>query len=144
MYLYEPDNPLALSTDSGALVFVHNKTDNPAFYDGLGVASGTKAGVLVDREFSYHLEHPYSDCIKDIDENYPSTLVKTMIKNGITYTQNKCFLACFQEYVFENCGCYDAFAHEQTGVPDIDANSTDVVFCANLTQNECDSIVRVF
>ena len=142
MYLYEPTNPLSLSTDNGAVVIVHNKTDHPAFYDAIGLSSGTKAGVLIERVFSYHLEYPYSDCVKDIDESYPSALIKTMLQKGYAYTQKNCFLACYQEFSFKKCGCYDVFAYQQTGVPASDANYTDILFCTNFTQMFCDSQVK--
>lgn len=139
LFLYEPLNPLSLSTENGAHVLVHNKSDFPPIFDGISVASGTKTNIQVERVFSYNLEKPYSACIKDIDENYPSDFVKTMLQSGYKYTQQNCFLACYQEFSFEKCGCYDMYSQVLTGVPPL--NDTNDVFCTNFSQVVCDSQV---
>lgn len=140
LFLYKTNNPLSLSTESGAHVLVHNKSDKPAFFKGLGVGSGLKGSIEVERSFTYHLEKPYSDCVKDIDGNYPSELVKTMLQSGYKYTQQNCFLACYQDFSFKKCACYDMYSQVLSGVPLI--NATGAVFCTNMSQIFCDVQVK--
>lgn len=139
LFLHEPTNPFSLSTENGAHVLVHNKSDFPAFFDGISVASGTKTNIQIERVFTYHLEKPYSACVKNIDENYPSKLVKTMLQRGYKYTQQNCFLACYQDRSLEKCGCHDMYSQILTGVPPL--NDTGSVFCTNYSQVVCDSQV---
>lgn len=135
---------MSLSTENGLHVLVHNKSDYPGFYNGVSIAAGTKAGVEIERVFTYHMPKPYSDCTEDIDETYQSDLVQTMLQTGYKYTQQNCFLACYQSIAFERCGCYDMYAKTITGVPAI--NVSQIVFCTNYTQVMCDSqvIIRTF
>jgi hypothetical protein len=116
----------------GALVIVHNKTDQPLFYKGISLSSGTQANIQITREFSEHLESPYSDCTKDISTDYPSEYVQALLKTNYTYHQSTCFNMCFQKYLIQECDCYDLsgsyFNYYTNNSP-----------CLNFSQILCDS-----
>lgn len=122
-------------------MLVHNKTTMPLFFTGISVPTGSQTNLQVDRVFSSYLPRPYSDCVEDIDENYPSKLVNIMLKQGFTYSQQNCFLACYQRFVFQTCKCYNSAAKVITGYPEDDSSN---VFCTNFTLLKCDTKVFKF
>ena len=73
---------------------------------GIQVPVGTQSNVIVSREFSYRLEQPYSECQRNIEKS-PSLYVQTVLNTGYEYRQSDCFNVCFQQYLMDNCGCYD-------------------------------------
>lgn len=123
----------------GARILVHNRTTYPQFFNGIMIPSGSQAYVQVDRVFSSHMEQPYSDCVRNIDENYPSKFVKILLKTGYAYTQQLCFMACYQNVVIKQCGCYELYSQTVTSYPYI--NETDVQSCRNSSQIRCHELV---
>lgn len=111
----------------------------PTLFNGISLPSGRQTSLEVQRKFSNMMEKPYSDCVENIDENYPSDLVKTLLKKGYAYTQQNCFLACYQSYVKKSCGCYDVIAYFISGTPDL--NFSSIEFCTNANVVVCDSDV---
>lgn len=132
----EPENPMSLSTETGARVIVFNRTHQPVFYEGVLAASGAKTSVEIDRVFSYYLEQPFSDCTRDITLDYPSELVKGILHTGYAYTREICFLACYQRYAIEKCGCFNLYIQMLTGTPSL--NETLYETCLNYTHLICD------
>lgn len=120
---------------TGARIVVHNKSTLPMFYEGVTVAAGSQTNLQVDRVFSSYLAKPYSDCENNIDENYPSNLVRALLKKGFAYNQETCFLACSQLYAIELCKCYNPYIQSITGTPD--ENDTENRYCQNLKDISC-------
>lgn len=133
LFLYEPVDVFSLSTTMGALVIVHNKTEQPQFFNGISISSGTQANIQITREFSEHLESPYSGCTKDITVNYPSKFVQALVKTNFTYHQSDCFILCYQTYLIKQCGCYDL------ANPYLNENQS-ILPCLNFSEVLCDSI----
>jgi hypothetical protein len=116
----------------GALVIVHNKTDQPLFYKGISLSSGTQANIQITREFSEHLESPYSACTKDITSDYPSRYVQALLKRNFTYHQSDCFMLCFNVYLIKKCDCYSPSFPTLNDEP-------NTLLCLNATQLTCTS-----
>lgn len=135
----EPSSLFSLASSSGITVRVTNQSSYPKFNEGVLVPNGFQSNIEIRRVFSSHLEAPYSSCTKNIDENFPSPYVPALIKNGYCYTQQTCFLMCFQKYLIGVCGCYD---HITLIPPSMYLNTTGIRPCANFTDTLCDGNVR--
>lgn len=132
---------MSLSSATGVNVIVHNQTTSPGMSDGIFVSSGTQTNIQVERIFSSHLEAPYSECTKRISADYPSNLVKIMLSLGLTYTQQSCFMVCFQRYLMKKCGCYEF----SSPVPVyMFMNITNSRPCLNLSDVRCDALVKQY
>jgi hypothetical protein len=154
--LGDPSELNSLSISNGIHIQVHNKTQKPLFFKGLNAPIGSETHVVVGREFTYRLEKPYSECIKDIDSSYDSLFVKTLLNTSYAYQQVDCFNICFQRYLIEQCNCYDLTYPIWSGnyqpcltyaqlVCDRDATSSFFVkdvkaLCSKECPLECDSI----
>lgn len=106
------------------------------FFNGFTIATGSQTNLQVDRTFSTYLEKPYSSCKQTIDTTYPSQLVQALLKKGYSYTQKTCFLACYQQYTIDLCGCYNSYIQLITGIPDLVVDKNER-FCRNLTEIYC-------
>lgn len=126
---------LAIST--GIRLLVHNQTQPPIFYDGVLAQVGTQTSFTMKRVFSSRLQQPYSECNSNIDENHSSEIVKSITSTGYRYTQQDCFVACYQYYLVEKCGCFDYASL----LPTSTFTSKNIGPCNNLTQLFCDAEV---
>lgn len=139
LYLYEPYDVMSLATGSGAHVLVHNQTNLPLFTSGIQLSTGTQTNIEIQRLFSSHLEKPYSNCVNDINEDYPSKLVHALLSTGYSYSQQNCFLSCYQRYLIDKCDCYD------TSIPvpiSLISDRTNIRACLTFNDTLCDSAVR--
>lgn len=134
LFIYEPVNQSTLSISNGVHLIVHNQTKAPSFYEGLSISPGTQTNVEVQRVFSSHLDKPYSDCHKDINSDYPSKIVRSMLSTGYAYNQRDCFFACFQQFLVKNCSCYD---FSSTIPVDSFIDTTQFKPCLNQTGIKC-------
>ena len=97
---------------SGLRVIVHNQSVIPfPEEDGIDVSTGQQTNIAVSRTFIERLPPPYNDCIEELDE---TTSARNKILAALkeeykleTYTQKFCMKVCYQEYIIEECGCYD-------------------------------------
>lgn len=122
---------------------MHNKSTQPLFFTGTSVPTGSQTNLQVGRIFSSYLPSPYSDCLRVIDETHPSPLVRALLSKGYMYTQQNCFLACYQNYTFQKCNCYDVFTKIITNAPMDNTDGSEYSYCLNITQVQCDFNVSV-
>lgn len=130
-----------LSCSNGIRMVVHNQSKTPSFYEGSLISAGAQTQVDVQREFSYHLEKPYSDCTKDITTDYPSDIVKSILNAGFPYNQKDCFNACFQKYLINKCGCYDFML--PASITKLMMNGSDLRPCQSFVDIMCDTDVII-
>jgi len=81
---------------------------------GITVPTGMQTDINVSTSFVYHLNQPYSNCLSDpVDYTQNSVLQRLKnnftLSNGITqvYKQSYCLKVCLQQYIINQCGCYD-------------------------------------
>lgn len=113
LFLAPPYSKNSFSRNHGAHVAVHNKSRRPTFFEGFNVKPGTFAKIGIKRTLSYRLPQPYTNCISlDSVKTYGSIFTNVFSQNDIGYTQNDCFIYCFQRRLVEICSCYDpSFPH---------------------------------
>ena len=102
LFVGTPEYTPCWSTQTGALVVVHNKSEQ-AFHsqDGIKVAPGLENNLLIKRTVLRKLSSPYSDCISDINDINAfdsSSYRQTFAKTGV-YTQKWCLLGCTWDFV---------------------------------------------
>ena len=75
--------------------------------DGVRIATGFHTDIVVDRSFKFMLPRPYSDCEVESDSSKTSgTDIFTLIaQSEYEYTQQLCFLQCYQKYLILECNC---------------------------------------
>ena len=111
MYTGSPDNQ-GYSASNGLRVVVHNQSI-VAFPvdDGLSVPTGMQTDLVVKRTFYYHLNAPYSNCLTDPVDYTQNSILQVMASNysvgTVVYKQSFCLKVCLQQYIINNCGCYD-------------------------------------
>jgi hypothetical protein len=86
--------------------------------DGINIPTGHAVNVGIARTITNKLSAPYSDCISDIIGNKKDKIsnsetakfIGQMINvyNFTTYNQNFCLKLCKQDFILNNCGCYDS------------------------------------
>jgi len=85
-----------------------------SFSDGLLVSAGFQTNIVVDREFKSMLPKPYSNC--EIDSNSPKYMEGMDLYNLISesdyeYTQQSCFVQCYQKYIIQKYNCSFSYFH---------------------------------
>lgn len=103
---------LTCSDNLGAIVRIGNSS-YASFYpprSGSLVSSGFQTNIAIDRELKSILPKPYSNC--EIDSNSPQFIQDLDLYNLISqsdyfYTQQLCFLQCFQKCLIEKINCTD-------------------------------------
>lgn len=128
----------SLATSTGVRLSVQNQSDSVPFDQGISLPVGAQTDVAVFRKFSSHMEKPFSECEQNIDETYPSDMVKLTLKSGYAYTQVNCFFTCYQFYLIERCNCYDS---SPSAFPFEVLLERNVYPCLNLSQLACDTQV---
>lgn len=80
--------------------------------EGFSVATGFETNCGIKRTFSMRLDSPYSTCIRNISSpDSHSSLIYKGIFNKLKqkiYRQKVCFKLCYQQFLTQSCGCYDA------------------------------------
>ena len=98
----------------GAVIRIGNSSYE-TFYsygEGIFLSPGFETNIIIDREFRSVLPKPYSNC--EIDSNSPQfieglDLYNQISQSGYKYTQQVCFLECYQKYVFNKYNCTNFF-----------------------------------
>ena len=93
----------------GALIRIGN--NSYLFGDGNLVSSGFTTNIAVEREFKSILPKPYSNC--EIDTNTKKFIQGLDLYNLISeskyvYTQQFCFLQCYQQFIIRKYNCSTA------------------------------------
>jgi hypothetical protein len=95
----------------GFSIVVHNGTMDPRYYggvsfDGIEISPGFSTNIIVNRIFTYKLEEPYNDCLKNLDhiDSFHSDIYKLMLnKNKYKYRQKDCFDYCVAKQFINKC-----------------------------------------
>ncbi len=104
-----------LTYGSGIRVTVYNQSVIPFPKDmGITVPTGMQTDIIVSRTLIYHLGQPYSNCLSD-PVDYTQNVILQTIQNNYTvsnvisqvYKQSYCLKVCLQQYIINNCGCFD-------------------------------------
>ena len=142
----------------GFRILVFNRSNPyPIAQDiGVDVATGMSTNIAINREFTYHLPAPYSNCLPtDINkinwgQNEVLNFMFEHFVNGnyyssgsilgnwswewqISYDQNLCIKFCFQKYLFETCDCYDVTLPKANRL----IPTYTIKACSNGTQMKC-------
>ena len=116
---------------TGIYLTVHNQTELPhTLPPGLGIQTGFRTYVGINREYTKKLSGSYSDCLDDLNsENiYSQKLFSYFNDLNVTfYDQNFCFTMCYQDQLIDACNCQDIKTP-------IIRNST---YCVNSSQVKC-------
>jgi hypothetical protein len=101
---------------------IENKTDVTSEYVEAGFNAGNEVNVIINREIIQKKQHPYSDCIQDLD-NYKfsdSTIynhITKVLKN--TYKKQECLRYLKNEETLKICKCYLAWLPKLNNKTDI-------------------------
>ena len=105
--VYEP--LLDSVTGLGALIRIGNNSYLSYYQNsGIFILPGTNAYLPVYREFKSILPKPYSNC--EVESDAPkvrsdSDLYNLIGQSEYVYTQQLCFLQCFQKYIIQTYTC---------------------------------------
>lgn len=97
-----------MSSSLGAIVFVHNHTNNAMMVDSISLKPKTETNIAISRTFYQSEKKPFSNYNGKTDDinSHHSEYYKNIHKNSKTYTQTLCFHQCIQKYFIDNCGCF--------------------------------------
>ena len=100
----------------GANIRITNASSHTSAEHGvesLKVAPGLDINIAIERSFKFMLPRPYSNC--DLDNQYTtshwfaaSDLFSLIHAHLANYTQNVCFITCYQRQLIRECNCTDA------------------------------------
>lgn len=141
------------------VVFIHNQSINPLTMttnNGFEISPGSRNSFSVERVFSYKLNAPYNDCLKDpFQFSQNMALIKFIESKGNAYTQEECLELCFEKFLLDskNCSCANelgkAYSSCVTPRIEIDSNcyfgqrsifygSNPNFYCSQYCPLECD------
>jgi hypothetical protein len=111
LYVGSPENQ-AFTYGAGIRVTVFNQSVIPFPKDiGISVPTGLKTDIQVSRTFISHLDKPYSNCLTDPVDYTQNNILETLKNNysigSNMYKQSFCLKVCLQQYIINQCGCYD-------------------------------------
>jgi hypothetical protein len=95
--------------ESGLVIRIGNSSYSTYYASyGIFLSPGLSSYIAVDREFKSILPKPYSNC--EIDSNSPkyrhdSLLYDLIDKSDYAYTQQLCFVQCYQDYIIKKYNC---------------------------------------
>ena len=95
----------------GLLIRIGNSSYLTYYFDsGIFISPGFNTYLSVDREFKSILPKPYSSC--EVDSNSPTfiqdmDLYNLISKSDYSYTQELCFLQCYQNNLIKKYNCTD-------------------------------------
>jgi hypothetical protein len=69
------------------------------------VTPKTHTLIILDRKFIKRLDNPYSKCLKNTKDFYPSEIYQLFLVNNLTYNERDCKEMLIQNYVNEKCNC---------------------------------------
>jgi hypothetical protein len=95
--------------ESGLMIRIGNSSYSTYYASyGIFLSPGMSSYIAVDREFKSMLPKPYSNC--EIESNSPyyrhdSLLYDLIDKSDFEYTQQLCFVQCYQHYIIKKYNC---------------------------------------
>ena len=100
----------------GIVFFVHEPGIIPDFSDGVLVAPGTEANLVISQINYNRLSHPYSNCTYTItkENELKSILAKWTFRHFKRYTQTDCILTCLNDNVVNSCNASTSEFRENT------------------------------
>ena len=102
-------------------------TDNK--WNWITLDGGTINYMSIQRKFSFKIARPYSEC--DIDNDSPrhfdSVYYNRILNSPYQYSQEFCFIECFQDNVLQKCNCTYPYYFSLLSVS---CKNTDQVICA--------------
>ena len=100
----ENNNKIITSYSSGLVVFIHNRTLPPTYFDDpILIETGKETNLIIERVFTKNEPSPYSRCLN----SFPSELGQFLvIRLNRTYRQKDCLDMCMQRALIKECGCY--------------------------------------
>jgi hypothetical protein len=123
-----PKSSYTFDVNLGAHLFIQNQSvPLSLFFDGLDISTSAETNIHLRRIFTNKLGKPYSNCI-DQDDSFDSKFFNLIKSSGFTYRQMDCFDLCFQDYLINECKCYDP------GFDNLGYNVT----CRNPFQIQCE------
>ena len=101
-------DPMDFTKSKGARVYVHNPSYVPNYdKEGISVSTGTETNAIIVQKNYNRLSFPYSNCIVNVtsSEEYASDLYRETVLYFGMYSQKYCIIKCYNNYIFEKCGC---------------------------------------
>ena len=113
--LYQTNQLGDVIANFGLVVRIENSSYSTyySYADGVFVSAGFQTNIVVDRSFKSILAEPYSNC--EISTYSPQfiqglDLYNLISESGYKYTQQLCFIQCYQKYIIKKYSCsYPAF-----------------------------------
>jgi len=137
LYTGLPETSSPMSSKTGAILFINNQSALNEI-SGLELSPGSQTNIAFNRQFTYKLSEPYSNCIEEDSQLiYSKQIYVEMVKrfHGY-YSQQYCISLCFQNLLNVECNCF-----ENSFI--FNLNTTYMESCQNLTSNyECYSKVK--
>jgi hypothetical protein len=96
-----------ITTQSGVLIYIHNKTDQINMFNGIEASVGTSTNIAIRKMYSNKIEQPYSDCVENEEKLKSSVFYNKIVAFNKSYKQTDCFDLCFSHHLFKNCSCYE-------------------------------------
>ncbi|CAF0868590.1 unnamed protein product [Brachionus calyciflorus] len=105
-----PDEIRFVSPNYGAMIIIHNVTDDPFQIEGITVGPRTETNIALNRNIYSSMPKPYSECDANTNDPlaYDSELYKLVHNNTKGYSQVLCMGICAQRLYVKQCGCYIA------------------------------------
>ena len=124
---------LKLSINSGAVLFINNKSNiNSFFQTGIDLTPGSLTNIGINKMYFAKLPKPYNDCIdKFKQETSYSKFSEMVFKLKGTYNQEDCVELCYQSYLFEK-----EFSCLNNSRLNIYFHKFDLNECFNLTEKD--------
>jgi hypothetical protein len=137
LYTGLPETSSPMSSKIGAILFINNQSSLNEI-SGLELSPGSQTNIAFNRQFTYKLSEPYSNCIGVENQSSESKKIYVeMVKrfHGY-YSQQYCISLCFQNLLNSECNCF-----ENSFI--FNLNTSFMESCQNLTRNnECYSQVK--
>ena len=96
--------------------------------DGIKISAGLQTDIVVERSFKFMLPSPYSNCKVNSDTSTTegSDIFVLIAQSAYEYSQQLCFVQCYQQMVIRDCHCKDVYISL--------LNSS---FCASVEETKC-------
>lgn len=105
LYAAKPKSKYSFIKSNGIIIFIHNSSTLPIMtIEGLSLPTGFETDVKIKKVSIKRLPSPHNNCVDDFDS---FELYKKTKEINTVYTQKFCIQLCYQEYLIENCKCYE-------------------------------------
>ena len=113
-YSYLNNDPNSINFNAlGAIIKIDNSSYLIDRYlnGGIKIASGFHTDLSINRNFKFYLPKPYSNCDLENDNQqikslkHENSLIDEFLSSRYQYSQQNCFIQCFQLNVIKKCNC---------------------------------------